>query len=722
MTLAAGLLAAPLWLAATVAAGPKANPTKVEPPTGEMQKIAIEVRGPVALVQVTRPLEVGGVGGERLLDVALPARAALVDIAFANGAKWRAADATDDAGAAPSYVDRLAARGVKPAPEPFDESTTYRFRALGAPGARIEVRYRFALLPESLEGRLSIRFPASPEQAPLPAEVAVTGADGDLRIAGEARGGGRSHVTMRGAWEVSWAPRAASGRGARLEGSLALARVSPTVTLAAVLALARPAPPAPPPASVVLLVDRSRSVGLPGLAAERDLARNLLEALPPSTRFDALFFDRDVTRLFPVTRPATREAMSAFEAEMVPDKLRNGTDLPSALRAVGELLRRETSAFAPRTLLAIITDGALPEGPDGAALGRALGAVPGVEVSIAAWIVRPKGDDEAPPAAARALRQLAAAHGGVSRAVATDELDTALPPILAALTHGGDVADVRMVVAGRTPALVDHLAPGEGHAEVVKLADRPGPLALTATAGGVPVRAPLHPMTVDAKSLIALYPGALGPPGNARSAPLVAPGSGEKVRQRGAAFPTFLLATDTLVALVEHGPVVISVNDAVRGSLDRVVVRNTLSLAFMPRARACYLSRTAATPAQRDLSGRVRLAIDLTRGEVGDVVVQSSTLNHPGIEGCLRDGAFALEVPRTLRSDAPSTAVLNLVFRPRTPEKAESAAEAALGEQIDLVIEEARRAQTSPSEDARRAAPPPAEESPAVDRSMIPTR
>jgi hypothetical protein len=142
-----------------------------------------------------------------------------------------------------------------------------------------------------------------------------------------------------------------------------------------------------------------------------------------------------------------------------------------------------------------------------------------------------------------------------------------------------------------------------------------------------------------------------------------------------------------------------------------VVVRNTLSLAFMPRARACYLSRTAATPAQRDLAGRVRLAIDLTRGEVADVVVQSSTLNHPGIEGCLRDGAFALEVPRTLRSDAPSTAVLNLVFRPRTPEKAESAAEAALGEQIDLVIEEARRAD-----------PPPAEESPAADRSMIPTR
>ena len=110
------------------------------------------------------------------------------------------------------------------------------------------------------------------------------------------------------------------------------------------------------------------------------------------------------------------------------------------------------------------------------------------------------------------------------------------------------------------------------------------------------------------------------------------------------------------------------------------MVRNTLALAYMPRARACYLNRTAATPAQRDLTGRVRLAIDLTRGEVGNVVVQSSTLGHAGIEACLREGAFGIDVPRTLRSDSPSTAILNLVFRPRTPEKPANAAEAALGD------------------------------------------
>ena len=122
-----------------------------------------------------------------------------------------------------------------------------------------------------------------------------------------------------------------------------------------------------------------------------------------------------------------------------------------------------------------------------------------------------------------------------------------------------------------------------------------------------------------------------------------------------------------------------------------VAVRNTLALAFTPRARACYLARSGATAASRDLSGRVRLSIDFARGEVGDVAVLASTLHNPVIEACLRDGAFAIEVPRALRSDAPVTAILNLVFRPRTPERPETPEDAALGAQIDLVIEELHR-------------------------------
>ncbi len=134
----------------------------------------------------------------------------------------------------------------------------------------------------------------------------------------------------------------------------------------------------------------------------------------------------------------------------------------------------------------------------------------------------------------------------------------------------------------------------------------------------------------------------------------------------------------------------------VRGTMDRDVVRNTLSLAFMPRARACYQSRPGTTAAMRDLTGRVRMAIDLVRGEVMDARVESSTLDQPIIETCLRESAFALEVPRAYHNDESVTAVVNLVFRPRTPEKRRSAEDSfPIGAEIDLVLEELKKAEAA---------------------------
>jgi len=686
VTFAAALLGAPLWFATAVAATP----------TSATQKIVVDVRGPVALVEVTRPLSPDdAAGGERLLDIALPEHAALVDVEIEDGGKWRAASPTDADRATHAYVDRLAARGVIPTRAPFDEGTRLRLRALGAPGASIDVRYRFAALIEVAEGRERLRFPATPERLPVPADVVVSFAGAaDVEIAGaRTRLGGGAHptargrATTRGAWEISWASAAsAPARSSALDGSLVTAKIAgKPETLAAVVAEARQRRiQLDPPPAVLLLVDRSRSVGLPGLAAERDLARKLLEALPPATRFDALFFDRNTRRLFPMSRPATREAMSALDGEMVPDKLANGTDLTGALRDAGALLRHDVSAFAPRALLAIITDGALPDRVDGVALRGALGGTTGVDLTVAAFVVRPKGDEPASRPSVAALRALAAPHGGVVRELATDELDDGLPPALAALAAGGDLADVRLVVGAGSHALSDKLAPGEGRVALIRLEAPVAPFALAGASTGGQLRVSLRPQKIDVAALAALD---------------------------GRGFGTRLLSTDALILLVEPVPEPTrSAEPVVKGSLDRTVVRNTLALAFMPRARACYLNRTAATPAERDLTGRVRLAIDFTRGEVGDVVVQSSTLNDAGIEACLRDGAFAIEVPRTLRSDSPSTAVLNLVFRPRTPEKHETPEEAPLGAQIDVVIEELHRTA------------PPGDETPPPDRSMIPTR
>jgi hypothetical protein len=659
-----------------------------------VHEIAVDVRGPLAMVEVTRTLPSDSPASfDRLLDLALPEGAALVDVAVSDAGRWRDVAATADA--SKRYLASLDARGVSPSREPFDDVTTHRVRVVSSaapssPRQPATVRYRFSVLPPLVDGRRRVRFPATPERQPTPADVTVSvdrAAEIDLAGVRSQGGAARGRVSTRGAWELSWSqPRAAApAAGVELDGSAAVAKVGPARTLAAVGVRAVAGQERQPPERVLLLVDRSRSVGLPGLSAERDLARRLLESLPPSTRFDALFFDRATHRLFPASRPATREALSALEAELVPDRLRNGTDLAGALREAGALLRREADAFAPRALVALITDGALPDGPNGHALGEALGAVPGVELTLAAWVIRPEGDDAAPASGRATLRQLAALHGGALRELGPRELGDEVSATLSALARGGDAADVRVSAGGKSRALLERLAPGEARARLLELE---APVrAVTATVGGRHVSVALRAQTVDAAWLRALEQplSELGPR---------------------------LVDVPGVVALVEVPHREAPAEDVVRGSLDRTVVRNTLSLAYSPRARACYLNRPAATPAERDLAGRVRIAIELARGEVGGVAIEASTLAAPRIEACLREGAFEIDVPRALRSDAPVTAVLNLVFRPRTPEKRISADEAALGAQIDLVIEGLHR------DEAQSAIDP----APPQDRSMVPTR
>jgi hypothetical protein len=543
---------------------------------------------------------------------------------------------------------------------------------------------------------LRVRFPAATERLPPAAEVVLRlagAADADiagLRVplaAGADTAIGRA--STRSAWEVFWTPREPSAPGAPLlDARIALAPVGPqrsALAFSAFLARQRPGPASGPPGSVLFLVDRSRSVGLPGLSAERDLVRALLEALPPSTRFDALFFDRGTRRLFPMSRPATREAIEGFEAEMVPDRLQNGTDLPGALREAGALLRREATTFGPRALLVLVTDGALGD-EDGAALDRALGgglggavgnasgASPGLDLAFAALTVRAVDDESAGARARDALRVLAAARGGVARELRANEIGDGIPAALADLQHGGDLGAIRLVADGVERRLSESLAPGGLLAGVIPWKGRP------------PQVVRIEAVARGQRITVAPAPGRVAPEW---LRPWV--GSAPASASTG---PTRLLSLPTVVALVEpvlHAAATSASEAGVKGSMDRMVIRNVLSLAYMPRARACYLNRTAATPALRDLSGKVRLSIELARGEVGGVKIESSTLGNPDIEHCLQESAFEIEVPRAARSDAPVTAVLNMNFRPRTADKKDDVDLGEVGNEIDLVIEEMHR-------------------------------
>ena len=88
------------------------------------------------------------------------------------------------------------------------------------------------------------------------------------------------------------------------------------------------------------------------------------------------------TRLFPMSRPATREAIGALRGPRWCRRACRTAPIwrrRCARRARCCAASRRT--FAPRTLLLVLTDGALRAAQDGAALDRALGAVPELELS-----------------------------------------------------------------------------------------------------------------------------------------------------------------------------------------------------------------------------------------------------------------------------------------------------------------------------------------------------
>lgn len=725
----------------------------VSPPAAQL--VDVDVRGAAALVTVTRTLPGSrrvGDAREEILDVALPRDAHLldVDVGVAGTARFDIAQPSPAERAREGYAEATRALGLTPRVLSYDDETTTRVRvALRQQKANqsTTIRYRFSTLVHVAGRRAEIAFPPTPDAPGPPARVTVR-ADVGQDVASIAIAD-RVHPIARGAAAVATETDLSTDRAWVVALGLerdpahptpsrftALAAKAPTPPAAGATALAcavglSPAPPQTLPDRVLFLIDRSRSVGPGGLEAERDAAKRLLLALPPSTMWNALFFDRVQARLFRAPRTATRQALAALDDEMVTARLANGTDLGAALKATGDLLRGEAAAFGPRALLVILSDGAV--GPlatpatavaKGATPAKAkpssparngkpaappvpeqIGAIPGVDLMIASLSVRPNDDPPVSPDERRALRAVAAGArlGGIERALRVGDLETALPEALEALRMGGDAFALRLDLRDGTEVVSPAISPGAGTATIMSMKN-PGkgkarpwvPAALLAETGAQTQSVPLHVVNVESRWLI---------------------GAGPQAQQPR------LFVGPAMAALVE--PVARAGVEAEppgpSGFLERSVVRDALSLAFTPRARACYLNRSAATPADRDLTGRVRLALELVRGEVDDARVESSTLHRPDIEACLREAAFAFNVPRTYRNDERVTAVLNLVFRPRSPDKQAAATEPGVSREIDLLVDgalgtggapglsaaEQAKALLSPENDFRPAAPAP---------------
>jgi von Willebrand factor type A domain len=664
-------------------------------------RVAIEIRGPLALIEVERSIsleESPGPTPESVLDLALPAGGALAgwQVASEGVGPVRLVPAIEAAARA-DHARALADHGASPTRSALEEGTDYRLHFTIVGGRRATVRYRYTAPLGCRRGRFVLTVPGSLEAEPVPAEVTVTAPGGrlaDLRLAGAqvragASGAVRGRAPARASWELSFAAAGTPAAPAALLAAVAAGKAASSLALG--ICASEQATLGPPPERVLLLIDRSRSVGPAGIVLERELARALVEALPPSVPFNAVFFDRKATALFSLARAATSEALAALEREVGPGQLENGTDLPVALRVAAEMLRLERA----RTWLVVITDGALSEEQTGPALLAAVAGLAPADTRALVLLARPRGDEPAGAAALAALRALPARFGGVLRTVDGTGVPAAAAEAVAAARGGGDLFALTVTAAEqRSVEAVGMLPRGGGETRIVSLGTARIPARAHLRHDGASLSLPLRAVPVA--------PAWMSPLARMDDKRLSWRAEGER-----------------LAAWVEPGPAAAAPasDDVERGRMDRGVVRNALALAYLPRARACYLGRPVHTAADRDLRGRLRLELTLERGEMLSAAVRGSTLGRPDIEACLRDTAFAIDVPRPMGSDAPVVAALNLRFQPSTRATARPDA-SAVDREIELIVGPASGSDpldllASPA-DGGKGQPPPGPRSPGV--------
>ena len=489
-------------------------------------RISIRVVGPVALVEVEREVLVGEKlvpARDTVVDLDLPEGAALVDRGARLAGRAIKLVARAEAIARADYARALSSHQLAPAPASADDAARVRVHlAPLAAAGRVLLRYRYTAPAICADGRFVLRLPASLEENPTAAQVTVRFDDlpagarlSEASVAGvPVRIPSSGHASVvhvmapaRAAWEVSFSLREPAGGAGQLGAARAIGRAPGAGHAVEVWAVGLCRPQRPPneqpPGEVMLLIDRSRSVGTGGMSSQRTLVRALLEALPPAQRFNAILFARTATQVFPLPRAATREALSALDAAVDPNQLENGTDLVAVLgRAADWVKGGGPLSRGGSRLLVIVSDGALPEDQTAARLAGALASVgSGAGLRVLVLLVRPAADEPVPVDAVERLDKLVARFGGAVRVLAAEDLLGVVRSAVAGLAQGGDLFNVR-TQGRKARELAAGVAPGMGFVRTLTLpAGQGSRVQLAAERAGGTVRASASAARVSAEWL-----------------------------------------------------------------------------------------------------------------------------------------------------------------------------------------------------------------------------
>jgi hypothetical protein len=464
---------------------------------------------------------------------------------------------------------------------------------------------------------------------------------------------------------------------------------------------------------LLLVLDVSRSLGRPGLAATATMVDALLGSLPENARVDALLFDSSARRLFGRFRANDAEARKALAQALRPDELANGSDLGAALDSAREILQKEPLDARPAegiergaraaTLMVVVSDGMLPlELTPRRALDRLGPDVLG-DVSVAAVILVP---DEAPVPDTRegVLSTLARKSSGRVMAMRFAEAASRATALAATLSRPVLLTELAVDSGG---ALLDGielpsaLEPGQGVIAMgLYRGAAPASIAITGLAQGQPSRVvaqrdaamarvalPLAMVRAQQEDFLIERAGSDASPepdaasaarrrlvAMARRAGTVTRASSlvlldandrfardrlSMTRTWGAS--TFFRLPPPPERAAEHAfrrferrvpPDRHAADTPSRrtGEIDAQIVRRLLDNHVKPMATRCYEDALRRAPG---LAGTMTVVLELARGEVQHAEVQRSTLQNAGVEACVAAAAYSIQVPRVALGDDP---------------------------------------------------------------------
>jgi hypothetical protein len=733
VALLAGLALVLLGPSRAASAGAELSGLEVAAVREANHSLAIHIDGLVARVEARQVVvNQGDRDSEVLYAFDLPVEAAVTaaEIALPDGRRARSA-AVDERAAFRFVPDDP---GVSGAP---DLGLLRRVAADRAGVARYELRIypvaagrsataivRWVAPLSYRDGRLGLRVPDRGGAANLVREQielvwrAPAGARGlrDLR-AGAQRLAGGSAMRFSGAIGEDLAleatPVFAGDQGLIAElatvpldrdrGAFALSLLSPDR-----------APGAPPAFErVLLVVDRSRSLGASGLAATRALADAMLSSANRNAAADVVLFDR-TARAIGGKLSTDLAGLRAALARSLTGPGQSGSDLGAALAQVAGILRRQgpvadapvgeiARGVAPSTLIVIVTDGVLPLELDGGAARGQLGTLALAEARVASVVLVP--DDGALPDLDQGpLAELARSTGGRVLAVRHGEAKARAARLWSEVTQPAPFAGVELdwpgALATSEPPM--RLESGEGlllvgwyhgqrsaavsvRAELRgrAIAVRPRP------AGDAIARAALPLALVHRLPIELLPPAALDRPDSEERARV------EHVKaahRAGVATDSTALvlidskdgfARDRLAHASKWGtgqfrrfpppaerrlgevqkppsapkPARARATPTARrtGELDRTLVERLMKQHVVPRARHCY---EQALRRQPGLAGTVVIELEMARGEVQHAEVAQSSAASPALSACLVDAAYATPVPKVALGETGETVVV----------------------------------------------------------------